>query len=58
MITRFSGSRIEVHAEEGVRWTYDGECGDTGDITVEVLPGFVNMIVPGKFKSRKISQKR
>ena len=57
MITRFSGSRIEVHAEEGVRWTYDGECGDAGDITVEVLPGFVNMIVPGKFAS-SVSRKR
>ena len=45
------GDSVCVHAGENVVWDLDGEKGDTGDLSVQLLKGHVTMFVP---KNKKI----
>lgn len=47
-ITRFEGAHFEIEAEENVVWNFDGERGLSGKVTVDVVPGRIRMLVPGR----------
>lgn len=50
-IERLEGSHFEIETGEGVVWNFDGEKGISGKVTVDVLPGKINMLVP---RGRKV----
>ncbi len=50
-IEHFRGDKIEIQADEGLVWDFDGEKGTNGNITAEVLQRRVTMFVP---KNKKI----
>lgn len=44
------GDRVNIQTAESVVWDYDGEEGNCGSVTVEVLPRSVKMFVPKRKK--------
>ena len=50
-IERLEGSHFEIETGEGVVWNFDGEKGISGKVTVDALPGKINMLVP---RGRKV----
>ncbi len=51
-VLRAQGSRFTIETDEGVVWNFDGERGTPGNMTVEVLAGRVNMLVPAPKKKK------
>ena len=45
-ITRLEGSHFEIAADESVVWNFDGEKGIAGNVTVDVVPGRIRLLVP------------
>lgn len=45
-ITRLEGAHFEIAADESVVWNFDGEKGIAGDVSVDVVPGRIRLLVP------------
>lgn len=50
-LVRLEGKRFTVQTRSDVVWNFDGEMGTPGRVTVEVLPGRLQMLVPRKKKN-------
>ncbi len=56
-IIKLRGNHFEVTASEDVCWNYDGERGDCGTITLDVLQRNVSLLLPAK-SARKMEKKK
>ncbi len=45
-ITRLEGSHFVIRTDDSVVWNFDGEKGITGNVSIDVLPRKINVLVP------------